>query len=144
MHVGYEKLQAYVARAVVQNIDSTTHGLLFRPNRIMRDIILERIGRVSNEREGAALVGSTKDQAYRKQRNLGPSGLMDVEKYIEDDLGDGMIYIQPDYEGAQEPIQFKTPFWEPPSLYANPDSSLNPHLPLIFIPIRALLALRPD
>ena len=138
------KLQAYTAQAVVHHdVDPKTHGLLFRPNGIMLNIILKAVGRVTDGMGGHALVGSSKDGANQKKMRLGPGGLMDLPKHIVDDSADHMmIYIHPDYDCEQENIiHFQTPFWEPPTPYANPDSSLNPHLPLVFIPIHALLTL---
>ena len=65
------KLQAYIAQAVVHHdIDPKTHGLFFRPNGIMLNIILKAVGRVTDGVEGHALVGSSKDGANREKMRL--------------------------------------------------------------------------
>ena len=148
------KLQKYIARVVKTKIDRETKGLLFRPNRVMRDIVLTKIPKVvagdAVPESGlmGCFVGSNWDMWWQQNRRNPPRRydyvsdrkpsilqthqgisfrILNIDKTFNDYVDAGF--------GAPIPV----PFWEPPSPYPNPDSPNNPQLPLMFIPIDSLV-----
>lgn len=118
------RLQRYIANELTR-LGHVTVGLLFRPNGLMRKIMMGNFNH--------CLIGSNIDIMHiEQQRSLGVS--TNDKRFIDSPP----LIIQSDSGGTpticiEGGIPIQTPFWEPPSPYSHPDSSLNPHLPLMFI-----------
>ena len=146
------KLQQYIAHIIHTKVDPHTLGLLFRPNKLMRDIMLHSI---SETLVGGAdvYIGSNWDkwwcEKHRKtwRGDNEPSIIQSYENGITlpcvemDDSG-AMAYFVANYRNTTDQkrtMTISTPFWESPSLFCNPDSPNNPQLPMLFVPIKTLL-----
>ena len=118
------KLQLFI-RDSVSRYGSV--GLLFRPNILMHTLMRKTFAHV--------LVGSDLDWSHAdqliNQRAKANTHLMDNPELIKQTHVEILIDEHPT-------LAIPTPFWEFKTLYAHPDSALNPHLPLMFIRIENL------
>jgi hypothetical protein len=148
------KLQQYIACIIHKNIDPLSKGLLFRPNTVMRSLMLRKLGRgVVGEKSKTGLVGgfvgSDWDiwwfQSRDEKRRRKLDDVYDFSPSIIQDNDENAIQIRflvLNENGEQSDngwFCFPTPFWESPSPFCNPDSPNNPQLPLVYFPIETLL-----
>jgi hypothetical protein len=119
------ELQKYIAN-VISNMDPGNKGLFFRPNGLMRGIM---------------------KKVFQHQMHTGSN--IDARNFTQM-IEEGTCAVSMD--SIDRPLAIKQysdrivlpdglklhiPFWELPSLFPHPDSLLNPHLPLVYIPIAA-------
>ena len=150
------KIQKYIAHVVKTKLDPTTKGLLFRPNGLMRDILMAKIPKAiagcTAPESGlmGCFVGTNWDMWWRdnmRKRRGGPGSVIDQNpSIIQTNSGISFRIFNiderfRDYVDAGFTAPIPVPFWEPPSPYPNPDSANNPQLPLMFVPIDTLLSL---
>ena len=121
------KLQNYVAKTM-QTIDKNTKGLLFRPNGLMRKIMKKALQPMHS-----IYTGSNID--VRNFNQMIYEGTANVRLSCMDELP--LIRQFPDRIELPDGPSVRIPFWEPPSRFSHPDAWLNPHLPLVYIPISA-------
>ena len=149
------KLQQYIASIIHTKVDPHTLGLLFRPNMVMRDRMHRSI--TETQSVGADFyIGSNWDKWWCEKIRKTWRG--DDEPSIIQSYDDGitlpcavdsgnMAYFVTNYSNDDTTVQKRTmtiltPFWESPSMLCNPDGPNNPHLPLLFVPIKTLLSWR--
>jgi len=146
------ELQQYIAKIVQTKIDPRSKGNLFRPNKLMRDIMLckfgaAKVGSCSKSGLIGGYVGSNWDilwiQSTKRTTTHRVDTVCDADPSIlqsQDGIRLRFMYLDKDdfykTDGSFDFIPH--PFWEPPSPYPNPNSPNNPQLPLVFFPIRTL------
>jgi hypothetical protein len=150
------KIQKYIAHIVKTKIDPETKGLLFRPNGLMRNIMIGKIPRAIEGNQAPKLglmgcfVGSNWDMWWlenvQQPRGIYGSAIDRIPSIIQtySSISFRIFDIDEEYReyfDTGNMTHIPVPFWEPPSPYPNPDSPNNPQLPLMFVPIDTLLAL---
>ena len=149
------QLQQYVARVVQTKVDPRTIGLLFRPNALMRKIMLKVFGAAvvgGHTKSGliGGFVGSNWDIWWTQHMRRPP---LDFDTVRDEDpsiiqsragIQIRRLFIDAkDHQYRAYPAccafdSMRHPFWEPPAHNPNPDSPNNPQLPLVFFPIKTL------